>query len=159
VGIREAAEAAEKAEAAAEKAEKTRIWTVNARRAEATVKDLLGLEGKCVLHYRDKEHDHGETGTVKLEDDLYVRIYTRPEYGPKPMWGGRPERIGSIPYLRLTNAQGDASFGMDFTTLGGLSKAIKEREEREAATARSMAEAAERKAAKEAALAARKGEK
>jgi len=140
MGIREVAAAAKLAEDAAKEAETKRIRQVNARRGEESVKKLLGLEGKAVRAYQDREREHGQNTTVRLEEGIYVKVALRSIYG-EGLWG-RQEKIGSTPCLILVNEEGSARNYGEFTTLGELSVHLEEAEAKEARLAEMVAQRA-----------------
>ena len=114
MGIRELAAEAKVAEDAHKKAEKKRIWAVNARRGEQTVKNLLGIEGKAHRARNDEEKDHGDGTTVRLEDDLHVKVTVHPIYAKSTVysrWDGANGIEAYEVYLMLADETGSTLMG------------------------------------------------
>lgn len=128
MGIRELAAEAKVAEDAHKKAETKRIWAVNARRGEQTVKDLLGIEGKAHRANNTEEKDSGDGTTVRLEDDLHVKVTVRPIYAratPYSNYGSGIERYEV--YLMLADEKGSTLMGTldnKITSLASLHDAL-----------------------------------
>ena len=106
MSIRTLAAAAKEAEEAAQKAERLRVRTFNARLGEVTVYDLLGVQGTAVRANPAAEETAGAGTIVKLEDDLFVKVWTANIYPPRGTYFGHPEPIGTNVYLKLCSDKG-----------------------------------------------------
>lgn len=153
MGIRELAAEAKVAEDAHKKAEKKRIWAVNARRGEQTVKNLLGIEGKAHRANNDEEKDHGDGTTVLLEDDLHVKVTVRPIYAKSTVysrWDGTNGIDAYEVYLMLADEMGSTFIGTldnKITSLASLHDALNKQDKYLAEKAAYEARRAEKAAA------------
>ena len=105
MGIREVAAAAKIADDAAKEAERQRILQWNISEGERTVQELLGLPGKGLRAYTNKERSGGEGTTVDIGEGLFVKVCSDPIWSERD-WSGYQHQTGETFYFVFVNKEG-----------------------------------------------------